>query len=758
VAEEPDGARQPVVWSALFHPPERVGWEFRDRNAQRQRFDAPCPDWVGRERAQRSEQSVVQHWLGDLRYAAWLATVYGVVADLVWPVVVKRVFGGPRPRVIDLETGRTAQQERVEGEFARRMALALPVGGVVFTAVLVWRLTATLRHLPLGSPVEALVVSVIVAGVVGAVWIGLVVAHRRAVRDYWQRSYQVYRATQLEPWRAAGARYAQDEHRRLAGISDWASAQVTPGFRRVDVVGGNLFGWEALLTVAGSSILAGGGALTVLDLTGDIVAAELVRGARALGREVAFALLPTELADVDLLDGLDVAQVVNLFVEARHGGPGQPERGTRAVDERILTAVCEVLALGGLSMGRIAAGLRVLMDAPATDQVLTDKERATLAGETFSDEYRRQTFGNAKDLEAMAHPLSAMGTVSTGPLEGQLRVVAMSSVWTSAQDDFLADLLVGWVARQVAEDPRSVPTLILAGAGRLALRHIHRLSDLCDRRGVRLVTMFRHWDQAADEVVGAGPVAFMRLGNHQQAKRAAEFIGLEYRFELSQLTTSLGGQESVSTADSESTTEGAGGSHTTGTGSSDSQSRGNSGRPSWWRWNTDTSRSWNRSRSTSWNKSDTTSWNRSRTWGHTVTESTGSNWSNSEGKQRVHEYRVEPEVIKNLPDYALLLVEPTGDGKPRQIRAVEVNPEIALLDAEPFAGTDPAAWSDALAAPATQSAAIGEQDGQPRMIRRPRLRREITSGEAPSPMRAGWLSRRQTPAQLVAQWRQRRRP
>ncbi len=758
MAEEPAGARQPVVWSALFHPPERVGWEFRDRNAQRQRFDTPCPEWVGLGRARRSERSAVQRWLSGLRYAAWLATVYGAAADLVWPVVVKWVFGGPQPRVIDLETGRTVQQERVEGEFARRAALVLPVSGAVFAVCLLWRLTAALRHLPFGSPVGALVVSMIVAALVGAMWIGLVVAHRWAVRRYWQRSYQVYRATQLEPWRTAGVRYEQEEHRRLAGISDWASARVTPGFRRVDVVGGNLFGWEALLTVTGSSILAEGGSLTVLDLTGDIVAGELVRGARALGREVAFALLPTELADVDLLAGLDVAQVVNLFVEARHGGPGQPERGTRAVDERILTAVCEVLAPGGLSMGRIAAGLRVLMDAPATDDVLTDRERATLAGETFSDEYRRQTFGNVKDLEAMAHPLSAMGTVSSGPLEGQLRVVAMSSVWTSAQDDFLADLLVGWVARQVAEDPRSVPTLILAGAGRLALRHIHRLSDLCDRRGVRLVTMFRHWDQAADEVVGAGPVAFMRLGNHQQAKRAAEFIGLEYRFELSQLTKSLGGQESVSTADSESTTEGTGGSQTTGNGYTDGQSRGNSGRPSWWRWNTDTSRSWNRSRSKSWNKSDTTSWNRSRTWGRTVTESSGTNWSNTEGKQRVHEYRVEPEVIKNLPDYALLLVEPTGDGKPRQIRAVEVNPEIALLDAEPLAGTDPAAWSDALAAPATQPAAVGEQHREPRIIRRPRARREITSGDTSSPPTAGWLSGERTPARLLAQWRQWRRP
>jgi hypothetical protein len=753
VAQESADARQPVVWSALFHPPERVGWEFRDRNAHRRRFDAPCPEWVGLGRARNSDHSAVQRWLGGLRYGSWLATVYGAAADLVWPAVVKWVFGGPRPRVIDLETGRTVQQERVEGEFGRRVALVLPVGGAVFAVYLSWRLTAALRHLPIGSPIEALAASMIVAALAGAMWIGLVVAHRRAVRRYWQRSYQVYRATQLEPWRAAGAQYERDEHRRLAGISDWASAQVTPGFRRVDVVGGNLFGWEALLTVAGSSILAQGGSLTVLDLTGDLVAGELVRGARALGREVGFALLPTELADVDLLSGLDVAQVVNLFVEARHGGPGQPERGTRAVDERILTAVCEVLAPGGLSMGRIAAGLRVLMDAPATDEVLTDKERATLAAETFSDEYRRQTFGNVKDLEAMAHPLSAMGTVHAGPLQGQLRVVAMSSVWTSAQDDFLADLLVGWVARQVAEDPRSVPTLILAGAGRLALRHIHRLSDLCDRRGVRLVTMFRHWDQAADEVVGAGPVAFMRLGNHQQAKRAAEFIGLEYRFELSQLSKSLGGQETHSTADSESTTEGTGGSHTTGTGRSDSESRGNSGRPSWWRWNTDTSRSWNRSRSKSWNTSDTTSWNRSRTWGRTVTESSGTNWSNSEARQRVHEYRVEPEVIKNLPDYALLLVEPTGDGKPRQIRAVEVNPEIALLDAEPAAFTDDFSQPAAEQVPASAPQAVGAHRGHAESLEPTQPRLEIEGGDTPTAL-SGW----RTAAQMLAQWRRRWRP
>ena len=656
-----EAAWRAAGWRALFRPKERVGWVFNDRNQFRQRIDFPQPVWAG-DAGLRRPGSAIEGWLGRSRFLSWLAPVYAALADFMWPLVVNHGFGGPQPLGLKATWGLTEQQSWVEAEAQRRMRRALPIAGAVFTVFFLWWVTLPLRGAPLGSPLWGIGSAVVYGAAAAGVWIAAMVPLSRAASRYWERSYQVYRTTQLEPWKAARERALDEEEQRLSGISDWKSVSVPSGTQRLDVVGGSLHSQEALLTVLGASILGEGRPLTVLDLTGDIVVAELVCGAQSSGYTVGFALLPipSELARINLLTGLSAARVANLFVEARHGGPGEAaDRALRAVDERILTEVCAILEPGGLSMGRIADALGVLMRDPSADSVLTDTERAQLAQETFSDDYREQTLPNMRDLEAMAHPLSAMGTGQVTRLDEQLRVLSMSSEWSSAKDDFLCDLLIGWVARQVVDNPASVPTLIVAGAERLAKRHSERLSDLCERRRVRLVMMFKELDEETDAVLGEGPVAFMRLSTHEQAARAAQFIGSQESFKLSHLSKSIGGDQTHSVAHSNSTTLGEGGSHTTGTSS---QGRANG-----------------------WNTSDTTSWNRSRTWGETVTEAEGRNWSHTRGLERVYEHRVRPEEFRQLPDYGLVLVQQTGDGQPVQVTGIDINPEIAVLDAYPAA-------------------------------------------------------------------------
>ena len=71
--------------------------------------------------------------------------------------------------------------------------------------------------------------------------------------------------------------------RRLAFESQkrWYAVPLPAGIDRVDVAGGTLPGWSALLTMIAAHQLAVGGEVTVLDLSGGAVAADLLRaGAR----------------------------------------------------------------------------------------------------------------------------------------------------------------------------------------------------------------------------------------------------------------------------------------------------------------------------------------------------------------------------------------------------------------------------------------------------------------------------------------------
>ena len=56
----------------------------------------------------------------------------------------------------------------------------------------------------------------------------------------------------------------------------WYGVPVPAGIDRVDVAGGTLSGWSALLTMVAAGRLATGGEVTVIDLSGGAVAADLV--------------------------------------------------------------------------------------------------------------------------------------------------------------------------------------------------------------------------------------------------------------------------------------------------------------------------------------------------------------------------------------------------------------------------------------------------------------------------------------------------
>src|SRR5580658_299988 len=138
----------------------------------------------------------------------------------------------------------------------------------------------------------------------------------------------------------------------------------------------------------------------------------------------------------------------------------------------------------------------------------------------------------------------------------------------------------------------------------------------------------------------------MRLGNHAEADQAAAYIGRQHKFVLSQRTATLGGNQTLTRTD------------TDGYGATDTSSR------SWREFHLGPG---TRSRGTSTSRN----WSTAQSWAD------GTSWSDATTTQRVYEYAVEPSVLQNLPDHALLLAAPGAAG-PR-LQAVECDPAIAAL-------------------------------------------------------------------------------
>src|SRR5580658_10475856 len=137
----------------------------------------------------------------------------------------------------------------------------------------------------------------------------------------------------------------------------------------------------------------------------------------------------------------------------------------------------------------------------------------------------------------------------------------------------------------------------------------------------------------------------MRLGNHAEADQAAAYIGRQHKFVLSQRTATLGGNQTLTRTD------------TDGYGATDTSSR------SWREFHLGPG---SRSRGTS----------TSRNWSTAQSRADGTSWSDATSTQRVYEYAVEPAVLQNLPENALLLV---GRNTASPLQPVACHPEIITL-------------------------------------------------------------------------------
>ncbi|MFP3962594.1 hypothetical protein SMC26_09720 [Actinomadura fulvescens] len=409
--------------------------------------------------------------------------------------------------------------------------------------------------LPWAFAVVALLACGVVLGITGsALW-----RDERAVRERIAQA-RALDDREREAWRrardAAEKEYAAalaDWERRQRAYDDqreWYPVAVPPGVDRVDVVGGTLAGWSASVTTMGAARLAVGARVTVIDLSEGAVAHDLLRLAADRGDDPLVWVLPADLSRLDATRGLGpeaLADVLSLVVSA-----GEEQSSTRdlSFDNSILERLIELLG-DDVTIPRITAALRVLAQVgdPRDDLrrgLLTDEQLeriATLFGRDATD---RIVVRRAWALEAQLRKLERLATEPVRLPPSRLHVVSMDRRAGVLTNRVLGTYVTTALTHRIREAPPGGKwdhTLFLCGAEKLRGDVLDRLIDACEATGTGLVLMYRSIPRHVRERLGRrghAAVGFMRLGNPEDARIAAEHIGADHRLLVAEITDSAG--------------------------------------------------------------------------------------------------------------------------------------------------------------------------------------------------------------------------
>jgi len=565
----------------------------------------------------------------------------------------------PRPDISPL----TAALRKARNRLQRRVALSVILGAAfaIYLPQIKTRVDgADNQQREIAFVVAAVVGLILLISLIGA--IRAVRAASRSIRAF-EGPYLALRAAEkerhehaLREWDAAARRHREEAERAAKEAAQRANGPlwfpVAPAVEptRIDVFGGDSqrHGWSSLLVTLGTSFLAAGDRVTVLDFTGRDVGGGLLNVARAHGlptRGLSFDGGP----GADLIGGLPprgVADTLAYAVTGRHEGADQ--RQERALAAQVLYTVAQCLG-GQVTLARLAAGIRVLLrgdDAAG----LTAQEVGELVGRVGDIDQSEWTTRQLRFLASQLDVLLdfAPATGYPPPLWGG---GAVSLIVTPGGRDDRKDLLDRLLV-QLAQHAMDFGTwsgglLVVAGADHLGAQTLAILSDHARHAGVRLALLIDQPQGDMEKNAGTGgAVCFMKMYNHRDAAVAAEFIGKGYTFVVNQITRQTG----------KTFTDGGGdtfnASTTTGSGSKQRAS-GLAGR------------------------SNSMSDSRGQTWSATRNWSTADNVSTSTGTARVYEFVVDPQEILGMPETAFILVDNTGQG--RRVTMVDGNPGISLL-------------------------------------------------------------------------------
>jgi hypothetical protein len=556
---------------------------------------------------------------------------------------------------------------------ARSAAVSRLIWRLAFTVVLVFafvtfQVVIEQNVTDLGESAQKVYgVVIIVAGLILVIGVlralGAVRQASRGIRNF-EQPYRTLRAAErmrheqaLREWDGTVRRHQQETAeanqaaaRRAAGPL-WYPVHPVSEPTRVDVFGGDprRHGWASILVTLGSSVLAGGHRLTVLDLTGQDVGGGLLRVAAAAGlrsREIEL----DDGTELDLFDGLPRPEIAECLAYALTGrAEGGDLRQERALVTEVLRHVVDSLD-GTVTFARLAAGVQVLRQGSPGD-ALSEDEVSRLAAHVGDLDPNEWT---ARQLRFIASQLGVLDRLAPGtgiqrPLWTQdaLSVIATPG-GRDDRKELIDRLLVALAERGMAGTGRFATFLAVAGADHLGADTLRVLSEQARHANVRLLLMIDQPQGDLEKTAGTGgAVCIMKMYNHRDASVAAEFIGKGHRFVINQVTRQVG----------QTFTDGGGDSFaaTTGQGSSTKQRRsGGAGR------------------GTGLSDSRGHTWTGVRNW------SSADNVSTSTSSSRVYEFVVEPHEILGMPETAFILVDNSGQG--RQVLMADGNPGICLLD------------------------------------------------------------------------------
>ncbi len=641
-----------------------------------------------------------------------------------------------------------AAQRREESLISRPQRLTVAVATVIAVAVAA---CAAVGWVPAIVAAPAVAACLLIAGRNGyAVWQGEQVLRRRV--DAERLRVERFSADQERSLRASQAehdrRISQWQRQRSAFVSQkrWYAVPVPDGIDRVDVAGGTLAGWSAMLTMAAAYRLAADGEATIVDLTGGAVAADVARLCTATSAvSPAVWVLPRDLPRLDLAASLSPGELADVLALAARAAEEHSSARDLAVDTAILDRVIEVLDDGtsAVPVRRVAAALRTLAQVgdPHVDLaagLLTEAEAGALSALFGQGATDRVVLERALGMEAQLRRLASLGTDPVRLPRGRLRVIALDRQASPQAATALGSFVVTALTHLIAKVPATAGptswrhTLFLLGAERLRGDVLDRFTDACETSRSGLVLAYRSLPPHVRQRVGRGnaAVAFMRLGNAEDAKAASEQIGMAHRFVLSQLTETIG--TSVTDTLGGSYTSTVGDSASTATSTSDSESRstgtgrtspsggvmplGSGGSRS-----SQTGTSW----STSQSASITTGISTSTAWGLSTSRATGDSESLARSLQRSRELIVEPAELQRLPVTAVIVSH--GVGTERRVLLADANPAIGAL---PVATLAPLADSSL----ADSSLAAAGSSGMPAMPAGPAARPAVPAepGSAPA--------------------------
>jgi hypothetical protein len=588
-----------------------------------------------------------------------------------------------------------AAQRREEKLLNRPLKAALGAAVIIGVAAVI---LGTVGWLPILVAGLGVILCVLIGALCGyAVWQG-----ERALRSRMaeERSrvgkLRAAQESQLFAWQAEHAKRVHDwqvmrsayEHQKR-----WYGVTVPGGIQRVDVAGGTLSGWSAVLTTAAAPRLAAGAEVTVLDLTEGAVALDLIAFARTSGLEPLVWVLPEDLPRIDLGTGLDARSLADVLSTVASATEEQGSTRDLSFDNAILERVIDALG-GTATVAGVAAALRTLAEVgdPRDDvaagliSIAQVGRLTTIFGRGAAD---RVVVERAWVLESQLRKLAAVGTAPVPPPSSALRVIAVSQHAGSAEGKILATYLAVTLTHALRRARPGRPwqrTLFVLGADRLRGDILDRLSDACESAGTGLVLGYRSVPPHVKQRLGRGnaAVAFMRLGNAEDARAASEQLGTEHRFVLSQLTETIGLSVTDTTAGSYTSTAGTTDSLAASWSASEGTTRG-TGRsrtgqgvlplPAGVSRNSQASDS----RSTGESESVSTGISASTAWGLTTSRAAGDSESLAAALQRSREFLIEQHELQQLPPSAMIVTYAGPGG--RQVVLTDANPGIGGLGA-----------------------------------------------------------------------------